>query len=126
MGRAVGGAGDVNGDRIDDLIIGAHDAEPRAVTAAGESYVVFGRSDGFPPILPLGSLTSGDGSTGFVLTGLRTEGRSGYAVSGARDVNADGVDDIVIGAPANFLKAIAAPSESYVVYGRLDQALELR
>jgi hypothetical protein len=44
-GFAIGMAGDVNGDRIDDLIIGAHDADPRAVTATGESYVVYGRLD---------------------------------------------------------------------------------
>ena len=43
-GGSVSGAGDVNGDGIDDLIIGAHDADPNGQSSAGESYVVFGRA----------------------------------------------------------------------------------
>jgi hypothetical protein len=37
-------AGDVNGDGIDDLIVGALFASPGGQSGAGESYVVFGRS----------------------------------------------------------------------------------
>jgi len=40
---------DVNGDRIDDLIIGADRAYPNANSSAGESYVVFGRNVVGPP-----------------------------------------------------------------------------
>ena len=43
-GRNVSGAGDVNGDGIDDLIIGAIYADPNGISNAGESYVVFGRA----------------------------------------------------------------------------------
>ena len=41
-GRSVSGAGDVNGDGFDDIIIGAKGGDPNAVNSAGESYVVFG------------------------------------------------------------------------------------
>jgi len=41
-GRSVSGAGDVNGDGIDDLIIGALGADPNGRDYAGASYVVFG------------------------------------------------------------------------------------
>ena len=48
-GRSVSSAGDVNGDGIDDVIIGARFADPNGNSAAGESYVVFGRPRG--PVL---------------------------------------------------------------------------
>ena len=35
--------GDVNGDGIDDLIIGAPRADPGGISKAGLAYVVFGR-----------------------------------------------------------------------------------
>ena len=43
-GFSVSAAGDINGDGIDDLIIGAYHADPGEDSNAGESYVVFGRS----------------------------------------------------------------------------------
>ncbi len=55
-GRSVSAAGDINGDGIDDLIIGAYRANPN-----GSSYVVFGRSDGFAAAINLSKL---DGSNG--------------------------------------------------------------
>ena len=44
-GRSVSGAGDINRDGVDDLIIGAPDADPNGIDYAGESYVVFGSND---------------------------------------------------------------------------------
>ena len=41
-GQSVSGAGDVNGDGFDDLIVGAPGADPGGRCYAGESYVVFG------------------------------------------------------------------------------------
>jgi hypothetical protein len=42
-GYSVSSAGDVNGDGIDDLIIGAIFASPNGINRAGQSYVVFGQ-----------------------------------------------------------------------------------
>jgi flagellin len=48
VGRSVSNAGDVNGDGLDDVIIGASNggANPNGYNGHGESYVVFGKTDG--------------------------------------------------------------------------------
>ena len=119
-GSAVSRAGDVNGDGIDDLLIGAEQADPGGVSQAGESYVVFGSTQGFPPIFPLETLDplgGGDGSRGFVLTGVDANDLSGSSVSAAGDVNGDGVDDLVIGAGFADPDGKVFAGESYVVFG---------
>jgi Ca2+-binding RTX toxin-like protein len=113
-GRAVSTAGDVNGDGIDDLLIGASFADPNGDTS-GASYVVFGRVGvGSGGHLELSAL---DGTNGFQLSGVAASDFSGRAVSTAGDVNGDGVDDLLIGAP------LADPNgeqsgASYVVFGQ--------
>jgi VCBS repeat-containing protein len=119
-GRSVAGAGDVNGDGFDDLIIGARRANPNGnfdSDEAGESYVVFGRSDGFSASLELSAL---DGTDGFVLNGIDEEDFSGDSVAGAGDVNGDGVDDLIIGAPDADPNVYDDAGESYVVFGQSD------
>jgi len=69
-GRSVIGAGDINGDGVDDLIIGAYRADPNGNSDAGESYVVFGSSGvGSTGAIELSGLS---GTTGFVLNGVDT------------------------------------------------------
>jgi len=122
-GISVRAAGDVNDDGIDDVIVGAMCAGPGGDGCAGESHVVFGSAQGFPAILPLGSLYppgGGDGSRGFVLTGIDTNDLSGFSVSGAGDVNGDGIDDVIIGAPNGDPGGVSYAGESYVVFGRSD------
>ena len=114
-GIAVSGAGDVNGDGFDDLIIGAHRADQEGGTSHGETYVQFGRSDGFASSIALSSL---DGTTGFVLTGIDPNDRSGISVSGAGDVNGDGFDDLIVGANRSDQPGGSNHGESYVVFGR--------
>jgi len=120
-GTSVSGAGDVNGDGIDDLLIGAFGASPDGQFYAGETYVVFGSTTGFPPALELQSLfppAGGDGSAGFVVKGVHGADYSGRAVSGAGDVNGDGIDDLLIGAFNASRSDRFYVGESYVVFGR--------
>ena len=86
FGSAVAGAGDVNADGYDDLIVGAYryydDPEVGLVS------VFYGSADGLS-VVP-----------DWTATGTQANGRFGWAVAGAGDVNGDSIDDIVvIGAP---------------------------
>ncbi len=113
-GASVSWAGDINDDGIDDLLIGAYKADPNGMLDAGESYVVFGRNQ-FNASLNLADL---DGSDGFVINGIDAGDNSGAAVSGGGDVNGDGVDDLIIGAPKADLDGRADAGKSYVIFGR--------
>ncbi len=123
FGRSVSSAGDINGDGIDDLIIGAPNAQGNSSSnygGDGESYVVFGSDDGFNSSLDLSSL---DGSNGFAINGIGNFGSFGASVSSAGDINGDGVDDLIIGAPnaqGNSSSNYGGDGESYVVFGSDD------
>ena len=111
-GYSVSGAGDVNGDGINDILIGARGADPGGLEHAGETYVVFGTAAGFPAVLELADL---DGTNGFVINGIDAEDFSGFAVSGVGDVNGDGLADILIGAPG--AEDGTGTGEAYIVFG---------
>ncbi|MEA3274760.1 MAG: dockerin type I domain-containing protein [Pseudomonadota bacterium] len=113
-GASVSDAGDVDGDGIDDILIGAHSG-PYSWGLAGAAYVIFGHTGGFAPVLDLGAL---DGTNGFVLNGIDENDLAGMAVSGAGDVNGDGLDDVLIGAPGADPDGKKYAGESYVVFGR--------
>jgi len=114
-GNSVSNAGDVNGDGFGDLIVGAYGADPNG-DFSGASYVVFGKAAGFSAIIDLSSL---DSNSGFRLDGAAAEEFSGFSVSSAGDVNGDGFDDLIVGAPLAGPNGLVSGS-SYVVFGHSD------
>jgi len=113
-GRSVSGAGDINGDGVADVIIGASSAAPNG-SFSGESYVVFGSgSVGSTGTIELSDL---DGSNGFVINGIDASDFSGSSVSAAGDINDDGVADLIIGAAGADPNGNSGAGESYVLFG---------
>lgn len=89
FGRSVDGAGDVNGDGVSDVIIGAD--QLFANNGAGKAYVFYG---------PLsGNIQAAN--AGAILTGEVNRDLFGAAVTGAGDFNGDGFSDVTVGAPDN-------------------------
>ena len=106
-GSSVASAGDVNGDGLADLIIGAQGSFPFNLPGSfGHSYVVFGRSSNTP--VDLSTIASGNG--GFVINGESIGDHSGFCVSAAGDLNGDGLADLILSA--------LGLARSYVVFGK--------
>jgi len=113
FGQSVSVAGDVNGDGIDDLIIG-EDYADFGGTNSGAAYVVFGKVGGFGATLDVSTLT---GANGFRLTGVAADDFAGYSVSGAGDINGDGFADLIVGA-FNADPNGSQSGAAYVVFGK--------
>ena len=120
-GSAVSSAGDTNGDGFEDVLIGARGGgegggyAPYYYCCPGEAYIIYGRDvtagASFPPAYEFGP---GGLSEGFTIQGDVETDNVGQAVSSAGDINGDGLDDVIVGAPEidRYL------SENHVVFGR--------
>lgn len=105
-GVSVRSAGDVDGDGLDDFLIGAHFADgiDRTQDRSGRTYLI-NASD-------LAALDAADGTsdgrvdlfvvpatgTSYAFVGDDSRDESGFSVSSAGDVDGDGLDDLLIGA----------------------------
>ena len=100
-GESISNAGDVNGDGVDDLIIGSQGAEI--------TYVVFGQTNFGSAALELSDL---DGSNGF-----KIHDKSGRVVSDTGDINGDGLADLLIG-DSNAAYNGTRSGATFVVFGQ--------
>src|SRR5439155_15100324 len=118
VGAALADAGDVNGDGATDVVVGAPDASANGRAQSGATYVVYGRA--VPGAIDLPTEAAG----GFRVDGAATGDRLGTAVAAAGDVNADGRDDVLVGAPGASPLGRSGAGAAYVVLGGpLDLAL---
>ena len=122
-GVSVSGAGDINGDGFEDILVGAPDADGRnnGSGGAGDTYLIYGGA-AWPATIELDQLGSYGGPEGVIIYGAWGEagGFSGISVSAAGDVNGDGFDDLLIGAEhanGGFLNVATDAGEIYLIYG---------
>jgi predicted transcriptional regulator len=120
LAKYVSGAGDVNGDGFDDILIGAP-GNSEGGNRAGQVYLVFGSASGWSMDMSLSSADAsflGENMYDYAGgDGIYRAKRTIVSVAGAGDVNGDGFDDILIGAHGNDDGGEDA-GKSYIIFGR--------
>ncbi len=111
-GWAVASAGDVNGDGLDDVLVGAYEHEAGG-EHAGAAWLLHG------PAVGTIDLSAADAK----FVGEQTWDYAGIAVAPAGDVNADGVADVLIG--AKFDTGGNGAGAAYLIYGPISGEVDL-
>jgi len=96
-------------------LVAAPKANKPGVADAGATMVVFGKADDFAATM---TLRGPDGVNVIRINGERGNDQAGSSVSAAGDVNGDGYDDMIIGAPRTNVDGLTDAGKSYVVYGQ--------
>src|SRR5678815_1044130 len=115
----VAGPGDVNGDGHDDVLVGARGnaegGDSEVYGAAGAAYLVLG------PVTGTLDLSMADAK----LVGEEPGDDAGHCVSGAGDVDGDGHDDLLIGAPLHDERGGSETGAAYLLLGPVSGELRL-
>jgi hypothetical protein len=114
-GTAVAGAGDFNGDGIDDVIVGARLAGTNQVGAA---YVIYGQRTDDLQNVDLAQIATTQAARGMEILGAAQFDNTGEAVGGGRDINFDQVDDVIVAAPSADNNDRLTSGSAYVIYGQ--------
>ena len=116
LGTVVSGAGDINGDGFGDVAIGARGFDVDGVASAGAVFVVFGGAALGPEI------DLAETGWGFRFLGDDPSSGIGTAVSGAGDVDGDGLDDLVVGGDNIPTGILSNEGRVFVLFGKTDLA----
>jgi len=117
FGKAIAGVGDVNGDGIDDFMVGAPGKRFGNFSSQhpGAAYLIYGRRIPWSGSLEVTAMTDTDG---LVVTGAATDGGLGEKVGGLGDINGDGIRDYAVFGSTQ-INDDAGYDSVYVVYGTL-------
>ncbi|WP_290579332.1 Ig-like domain-containing protein [Ketobacter sp.] len=113
LGHSVAG-GDFNGDGISDLVVSSNGKDGSGRSANGVAYVLYGNDSGSYSNIDVDSILS---SEGFALFGEADADQMGHSLASAGDFNADGVDDLLLGAYLN-ASGGASAGAGYMVMGK--------
>jgi len=99
--------GDINNDGLNDLAFGV----------GQRVIVVFGKANGFEQVTDLDRLSA---TEGFTITNASSTTEFGESIAGVGDVNADGIDDFMVGSPGKLFRNFSSqhPGSAYLIYGR--------
>ena len=101
FGESVSTIGDIDGDNITDIIVGAPGHAVRGV-ATGDAYILFLNADGTPKSTVEIGVDTPNGPA------IAVGDRFGWSATGIGDLDGDGTPDIAVGAPGRIIGSTVA------------------